>query len=79
LEKRPIYDEDGDLYCREASRLLSLAYERKLSARESGDLVRHLDLCFMCRNFDSQLKFLHAASQRYRSGGPALDPDPAGE
>ncbi|HEX4330910.1 MAG TPA: hypothetical protein VH040_02125 [Usitatibacter sp.] len=53
--------------CREASRLLSAAYERKLSSGESVALTYHLDRCFMCRNFDSQLKFLHAASERFRS------------
>jgi hypothetical protein len=67
LEKRPRYDEDGDLYCREASRLISLAYERKLSPEESKDLTHHLEICFMCRNFDSQLKFLHAAAVRFRT------------
>lgn len=51
--------------CRAASRLLSAAYERKLSPEESKALTYHLDRCFMCRNFDSQLKFLHGASQRY--------------
>jgi hypothetical protein len=66
--ERPRYDEDGDLYCREASRLLSIAYERKLSALESQDLTRHLEICLMCRNFDSQLMFLHSASERFRSG-----------
>ena len=69
MEKKPRYDEDGDLYCREASRLISIAYERKLTAQESQDLVRHLEICFMCRNFDTQLKFLHSAAQRYRLGG----------
>ena len=54
--------------CREASRLLSVAYERKLSGDESFALTYHLDRCFMCRNFDSQLRFLHKASQRFREG-----------
>ena len=53
--------------CREASRLLSAAYERKLSPEETKALTYHLDRCFMCRNFDSQLKFLHAASERFAS------------
>ena len=52
--------------CREASRLLSLAYERRLTAQELASLQSHLDKCFMCRNFDSQLKFLHRASERFR-------------
>ena len=54
--------------CRAASRLLSAAYERKLTPAESKALTFHLDRCFMCRNFDSQLKFLHVASQRFRTG-----------
>jgi hypothetical protein len=58
---------DDDVNCREASKLLSVAYERRLSADELAALQRHLDHCFMCRNFDSQLRFLHAASQRYRT------------
>jgi hypothetical protein len=55
-----------EVNCREASRLLSVAYERRLTAGELGELQSHLDKCFMCRNFDSQLKFLHQASQRFR-------------
>ena len=65
MEKKPQPDSTVD--CRAASRLLSAAYERKLSGDESKALTYHLDRCFMCRNFDSQLKFLHAASERFRS------------
>lgn len=53
--------------CREASRLLSVAYERRLTPDELQALQAHLDQCFMCRNFDSQLKFLHTAAQKYRT------------
>ncbi len=53
--------------CREASRLLSIAYERRLTADELQSLQGHLDQCFMCRNFDSQLKFLHQASEKFRT------------
>lgn len=53
--------------CREASRLLSVAYERRLTPAELQALQAHLDECFMCRNFDSQLKFLHTAAQKYRA------------
>ena len=56
-----------EVNCREASKLLSVAYERRLTPGELESLQQHLDDCFMCRNFDSQLRFLHAASQRYRS------------
>ena len=53
--------------CREASRLLSIAYERRLTAQELQSLQAHLDQCFMCRSFDSQLKFLHQASEKFRT------------
>ena len=66
MEKKPPPAESVD--CRAASRLLSIAYDRKLSAVESESLTYHLDRCLMCRNFDSQLKFLHRASEKYRSG-----------
>lgn len=39
----------------------------RLPAAELEELQRHLDKCFMCRNFESQLKFLHRASERLRS------------
>jgi hypothetical protein len=55
--------------CREASKLLSVAYERRLTAQELASLQVHLDKCFMCRNFESQLRFLHQASTVYRSKG----------
>lgn len=56
-----------DVNCREASRLLSIAYERKLGPQELDALQAHLDQCFMCRNFQSQLNFLHQASERFRT------------
>lgn len=65
MEKKPQAPESVD--CRAASRLLSAAYERRLTPEESKALTFHLDRCLMCRNFDSQLKFLHAASERFRS------------
>ena len=58
----------GRVSCREASRLLSVAYERQLDPGESEALQYHLGRCLMCRNFDSQLKFLRKASERFRSG-----------
>jgi hypothetical protein len=54
--------------CRAASRLLSAACERPLSAEEQAALQLHLDRCLMCRNFESQLKFLHRAAERFRTG-----------
>jgi hypothetical protein len=66
LKKKP--PPADTVHCRKASRLLSIAYERELTADESASLTYHLDRCLMCRNFDSQLKFLHRASERLRSG-----------
>ena len=59
---------DTDLDCRKASRVLSLSYERPLSAAELSALKRHLARCLMCTNFEAQLKFLHEASRRFREG-----------
>ena len=56
-----------DVNCRKASRLLSVAYERRLTPEELTELQLHLERCFMCRNFDSQLKFLHRASEKFRT------------
>ena len=56
---------DDDLDCRHASRLLSLAYERELTEPEKAALKHHLGECFMCRNFEDQLRFLREAARRY--------------
>jgi hypothetical protein len=56
----------GKVDCREASRLLSAAYDRSLTQAEAQSLEYHLGRCLMCRNFDSQLKFLRRAAQRFR-------------
>ena len=61
-------EADADLDCREASRLLSLAFERALSEDERIALARHLDECLMCTNFETQLRFLGEAARRYREG-----------
>lgn len=59
---------EDDLDCRHASRLLSLAGERELTEREMRALRLHLDECFMCVNFEAQLRFLHEAAKRYFEG-----------
>ena len=51
--------------CREASRLLSVGCERPLDAGESEALQYHLGRCLMCRNFESQLRFLRKAAKRF--------------
>jgi hypothetical protein len=57
-----------ELNCREASRLLSLACERRLEPAELESLAMHLDECVMCRDFSSRLRFLRDAATRYRRG-----------
>ena len=56
------------VHCREASRLLSAAYERDLTFGESLSLGAHLTLCAMCRNFNVQLKFVQKAAGKFRDG-----------
>ena len=55
--------------CREASRLLSISYDRALTQPEREALRFHLQRCLMCRHFESQLDFLHKAAARLREGG----------
>jgi hypothetical protein len=57
----------GKVNCREASRLLSVACERDLDSGESEALQYHLGRCLMCRNFESQLRFLRKAAKRLSS------------
>ena len=59
----------GSVNCREASRLLSVSYDRNLDSEETDALQYHLGRCLMCRNFESQLRFLRKATQRFRNGG----------
>jgi hypothetical protein len=58
----------AEVNCRKASRLLSEACERPLAADELKALQFHLGKCLMCRNFESQLQFLHKASKRFGTG-----------
>ena len=58
----------GKVNCREASRLLSVAGERELDAGESEALQYHLGRCLMCRNFESQLRFLRTAGRKFGTG-----------
>lgn len=55
--------------CKEATRLLSQAEERKLSSFDRVRLHFHLALCDPCVQFKAQLVLLRAAFTRYRSGG----------
>lgn len=58
--------DERELSCREAVRLLSLAFERALTAQEAAELKFHLSDCDDCQHYDVQLRFLHEAAQRYR-------------
>ena len=52
------------LSCREATRLLSEAQDRKLVLPEKLQLEIHLALCKGCRNFRKQMSFLREACQQ---------------
>ena len=52
--------------CREASRLLSQAQERPLSAGEWLRLRLHILGCLACQRVEAQMRFLRRAMQRYR-------------
>lgn len=58
---------DDELSCREAARLISLSFERALTAEESALLKFHLGDCDDCQHYDVQLKFLQEAARRYRT------------
>ena len=53
------------LSCKEATRLLSEAQDRKLVLAEKVQLEMHLALCKGCKNFKGQMSFLRTACQRY--------------
>ena len=52
------------LTCKEATRIMSEAQDRKLGAGERLQLEMHLTLCRGCRNFRQQMEFLRAACRR---------------
>jgi hypothetical protein len=50
--------------CKEASRLLSQAQDRRLGALERLKLRAHLSLCDFCTRFERQLAFMREAMRR---------------
>ena len=54
------------LTCKDASRLLSEAQERRLGLRERIALRLHLMVCTGCDNFRKQLDFIGTTMRRYR-------------
>jgi hypothetical protein len=53
--------------CREASRLLSQAQERGLSARDWLRLRLHILGCLACQRVELQMRFLRQSMRRYRN------------
>ena len=50
--------------CKEASRLLSQAQDRRLGGLERLKLRAHLALCDFCTRFEQQLRFMREAMRR---------------
>jgi hypothetical protein len=51
--------------CKEAHRLTSEGYDRRLTLAERLRLRAHLLLCAGCRNFSGQMRLLHGAMRRF--------------
>ena len=56
------------LSCKEATRLMSAAQERKLGVSERLQLELHLVICKGCANYRKQMDFLRAACRRMVNG-----------
>lgn len=54
--------------CRNATRLLSDAQDRKLSLQERTALRLHLMMCSACRNFGKQMESLRSLTRSYVKG-----------
>ena len=62
------------LSCKEASRLLSVALDRRLTLGERTALRLHLTLCDACTRVKAQFEFLRRAVTSYSgSGGDGED------
>ena len=55
------------LSCKDATRVVSQAQERALSALERWKLRMHLAVCAKCTRFEQQIRFMREALRRYRS------------
>lgn len=62
------------LTCKQVTRLLSEAQDRKLGIAERLKLEMHLTICKGCSNFKAQMNFLRAACRRF----PGRDDDAGG-
>lgn len=61
------------LNCKEVTRLLMEAEERRLNEQEVQELDFHLAECLACRNMKGQFSFLRRALDRYAKEGPPAE------
>ena len=54
------------LTCKEATRLISQAQDRKLTLAQRAALRLHLSLCEACTRFGAHLNTLRSAMRKYR-------------
>lgn len=55
------------MMCKEATRLMSLKQDRRLTFQESMSLRFHLTMCGACRQCDHQFSLLHRAGRRFEA------------
>jgi len=55
------------LMCKDVSRLLSQAEDRRMSWWQSWRMRMHLSVCDKCTRFAAQLRFLRRAMRRWSS------------
>lgn len=59
--------------CKQATRLLSDAQERKLTLKEKTALTMHTAMCLGCRNFGKQMESIRNFSLDYIRGNKSKD------
>ncbi len=64
------------LSCREATRLVSQAQERKLDLSQRLQLRFHHAICAACANYARQIDFLRLACRRYADSAKPDDKHP---
>ena len=57
------------LNCKEATRLMSEGYDRKLTLGERLSLKMHTMMCIGCTNYGRHMDFVRKAAKRLREGG----------
>ena len=55
------------MHCKDATRTLSAAQERRLGLGERCSLQLHLAMCSRCRDFERQVAFLRESMRTYAS------------